>query len=91
MNQRQFFNFLFNLIDVPVSNDFATEKFLQLTTFAHRKCLLWKSCGLGFVIADFELGIGLSTRPDGSGLAPRPKTCWGRQDDASRQLLIDNL
>jgi hypothetical protein len=55
LNQSRFFNFLFNLFDVSAGNGVATEKFLHLTAYAQRKCLLWKSSGLGFEIYDFWL------------------------------------
>jgi hypothetical protein len=53
LNQSRFFNFLFNLFDVSAGNGVAIEKFLHLTVYAQRKCLLWKSSGLGFEIYDF--------------------------------------
>jgi len=46
-NQLRFAKFLFHLIEVAVSIDFAHKKNLFLTGFAHRKFVLWKSCGLG--------------------------------------------
>jgi len=45
-NQSRFGKFLFHLIEVTVSIDFARKKNLFLTGFAHRKFVLWKSCGL---------------------------------------------
>jgi hypothetical protein len=47
-NQSHFVEFLFHFVEVAVSIDFAHEKKLLLTGFAQRKCVLWKSCGLGF-------------------------------------------
>ena len=49
-NQSCFEKFLFHLIEVAVSIDFAHEKILFLTGFAHRKSLLWKGCELDFQI-----------------------------------------
>jgi hypothetical protein len=46
-NQLRFGKFLFHLIEVAVSIEFAHEKNLFLTGFAHRKFVLWKSCELG--------------------------------------------
>jgi len=57
LNQPRFFNFLFNLFDVLAGNGFVTEKFLHLTAYAQRKCLLCISSGLGFEISDFRLRI----------------------------------
>jgi hypothetical protein len=48
LNQPRSLGFLFHLIDVAIGNGFAAEKNLHLTIFAHRKCRLWKSGGLGF-------------------------------------------
>jgi hypothetical protein len=45
-NQLRFVEFLFHLIEVSVVIDFAREKKMFLTGFAHRKYDLWKSCGL---------------------------------------------
>ena len=45
-NQLRFVEFLFHLTEVSVIIDFAREKNLFLTGFAHRKYDLWKSCGL---------------------------------------------
>jgi hypothetical protein len=45
-NQLRFIEFLFHLIEVSVVIDFALEKNLFLTGYAHRKYDLWKSCGL---------------------------------------------
>jgi hypothetical protein len=45
-NQLRFGKFLFHLIEVAVSIDFARKKNLFLTGFAHRKFVLWKSCEL---------------------------------------------
>jgi len=45
-NQLRFVEFLFHLIEVSVVIDFAREKNLFLTGYAHRKYDLWKSCGL---------------------------------------------
>jgi hypothetical protein len=50
LNQPDSLGFLFHLIDVVVGNGFAAEKKLNFTIFAHRKCYLWKSCGLSFEI-----------------------------------------
>jgi len=52
LNQPRFFNFLFNLFDVYAGNGFADEKNLHLTTYAHRKCCMWKSSGQRFEIYD---------------------------------------
>jgi len=46
-NQSRFSEFLFHLLEVLVSVDFAREKNLFLTCFAQRKLVLWKSCGFG--------------------------------------------
>jgi hypothetical protein len=46
-NQLRFGKFLFHLIEVAVSIEFAHKKKLFLTGFAHRKFVLWKSCELG--------------------------------------------
>ena len=45
-NQLCFVEFLFHLTEVSVIIDFAREKKMFLTGFAHRKYDLWKSCGL---------------------------------------------
>jgi hypothetical protein len=45
-NQLRFSKFLFHLIEVSVVIDFAREKKMFLTSFAHRKYGLWISCGL---------------------------------------------
>jgi hypothetical protein len=45
-NQLRFGKFLFHFIEVSVVIDFAREKKMFLTGFAHRKYDLWKSCGL---------------------------------------------
>ena len=45
-NQLHFGKFLFHLIEVSVVIDFAREKKMFLTGFAHRKYDLWISCGL---------------------------------------------
>jgi hypothetical protein len=45
-NQLRFTKFLFHLIEVYVVIDFAREKKLFLTGYAHRKYDLWKNCGL---------------------------------------------
>ena len=45
-NQLRFIEFLFHLIEVYVAIDFAREKKLFLTGYAHRKYDLWISCGL---------------------------------------------
>ena len=45
-NQLRFIEFLFHLIEVSVVIDFAREKKLFLTGYAHRKYDLWISCGL---------------------------------------------
>jgi len=42
-----FTKFLFHLLEVAVGIDFAREKKLFLTGFAHHKFSLWKSCELG--------------------------------------------
>jgi hypothetical protein len=39
--------FLFHLLEVAVSIDFAREKKIYFTGFTHRKVGLWKSCELG--------------------------------------------
>ena len=46
-NQSRFVKFLFHLIEVYVVIDFAREKKMFLTSFTHRKYVLWKNCGLG--------------------------------------------
>jgi len=45
-NQMCFGKIFFHLIEVAVSIDFAHKNNLFLTGFAHRKFVLWKSCGL---------------------------------------------
>ncbi len=45
-NQLRFVKFLFHFIEVYVVIDFAREKKMFLTSFAHCKYDLWKSCGL---------------------------------------------
>jgi hypothetical protein len=45
-NQLRFIEFLFHLIEVSMVIDFAREKNLFLTSYAHRKYGLWISCGL---------------------------------------------
>jgi len=45
-NQLRFGKFLFHLIEVAVSIEFAHKKNLFLTGFAHHKFVLWKSCEL---------------------------------------------
>ncbi len=45
-NQLRFIEFLFHLIEVSVVIDFAHEKNLFLTGYAHRNYDLWISCGL---------------------------------------------
>ena len=45
-NQLRFVEFFFHLIEVSVVIDFAREKKLFLTGYAHRKYDLWISCGL---------------------------------------------
>jgi len=42
-----FVRFLFHLLEVAVCIDFAREKKMFLTGFAHCKVGLWKSCELG--------------------------------------------
>jgi len=50
INQSLFGDFFFHLVKVTISIDFANEKKLFLTGFAHRNFILCKSCGLGFEI-----------------------------------------
>jgi hypothetical protein len=45
-SQLRFGKFLFHLIEVAVIIDFAHKNKLFFTGFAHRKFVLWKSCGL---------------------------------------------
>jgi len=54
-NQPHFRNFLFHLIEVAVSIDFTHKKNLFLTGFAHRKLVLWISCGLKFEFENLKL------------------------------------
>jgi len=44
VNQLRFEKFLFHLLEVAVAIDFAREKKMLLTGFAHRNFVLWKSC-----------------------------------------------
>jgi hypothetical protein len=46
-NQSRFGKFLFHIIEVAVSIEFAHKKKLFFTCFAHHKLILWESCGLG--------------------------------------------
>jgi hypothetical protein len=45
MNQDRFAEIVFHFNQRVVGVDFAREKILFLTPFAHRKAALWKSCG----------------------------------------------
>jgi hypothetical protein len=54
VNQWRFAGFLFHLTEVAVAIDFAHEKKMFFTRFAHRKYALWKSCEL-------HLGSGCQT------------------------------
>jgi hypothetical protein len=45
-NQLRFGEFLFHLLEVAVVVDFAREKKMFFTGFAHHKSGLWKSCEL---------------------------------------------
>jgi hypothetical protein len=46
VNQWRFAGFLFHLPEVAVAIEFAHEKKMFFTRFAHHKCTLWKSCEL---------------------------------------------
>ena len=61
-NQSPFLKFLFHLVEVIISIDFAHEKNLFLTGFAQRKLILWKSCGLSFQF--FPDNISVAPYPD---------------------------
>ena len=69
--QQDFLRFFFYLFDVTASNGFMAEKFFGLTSFAHRKCLLWKSCGLSFEIFTAENAETLLRRSGFAGQAKR--------------------
>jgi len=47
-NQAHFIEFLFHLMEVAVSVDFAHKKILFFTSFAQRNFTLGKSCGMDF-------------------------------------------
>jgi hypothetical protein len=49
-SSRVFCEYFLHIIDVPVSNEVVMKKKTLLTACAHRKCELWKTGGLGFVI-----------------------------------------
>lgn len=62
-NQSDFVKFLFHLVETAINTEFAREKNLFLTCFAHRKLVLWKSCGLDLPLktaAEKLAGINLA-------------------------------
>ena len=68
-------------MEVPVDIDFAHEKNLFFTGFAHPEAALWKSCESAFAVSSYHVGeTGVKSRSKNLMLSPLASlnlSAWG--------------